>query len=111
MAQTGKKKNKGKKTNEKKNVCCLLEGVKKLMTKRPIRTRSSDHHHLLLLTEVKLRNAIQSAWKKVSCTEVSIQLKTNCIYWYQVQGQLLVTGAAFCDFCVLYKAGLARGKD
>ena len=28
-------------------------GVKMLMTKRHIRTRSSDQHHLLLLTEVK----------------------------------------------------------
>ena len=41
-------------------------GVKMLMTKRHIRTRSNDQHRLLLLTEVKkIRNiAIQSAWKK-----------------------------------------------
>ena len=30
----------------------------------------------------------------------NIVMKTNHAYWYQVQGQLLVTGASFCDFVV-----------
>ena len=47
---------------EKKNLMGKLNekttkngGVRKLMTKRHIRTRSSDQHRLLLLTEVKTK--------------------------------------------------------
>lgn len=33
----------------------------------------------------------------------SLRLKRNHAHWYQVQGQLLVTGAAFCDFVTYTK--------
>ena len=58
----GKKKKKlmGK-LNGKKNV-----GVKMLMTKRHIRTRSSDQHRLLLLTKVKTKE-----YRHSECTEIS----------------------------------------
>ena len=29
---------------------------------------------------------------------LSLRLKRNYMHWLQVQGQLLLTGAAFCDF-------------
>ena len=48
------KKNLMGKLNEK-NKTTKNGGVKMLMTKRHIQTRSSDQHHLLLLTEVKTK--------------------------------------------------------
>ena len=41
------------KLNGKKKTATTNGGVKMLMTKRHIRTRSSDQHRLLLLTELK----------------------------------------------------------
>ena len=49
-----KKKNLMGKLNEK-NKTTKNGGVKMLMTKRHIQTRSSDQHRLLLLTEVKTK--------------------------------------------------------
>jgi len=40
------------------------------------------------------------------CWENSCRLKENTEYYYQVQGQLGVTGAAWCDFIVYTKVGL-----
>ena len=51
-AQTGEKKLK-EKPNEKKKTTTKNGGVKMLMTKRHISTKSSDQHRLILLTEVK----------------------------------------------------------
>ena len=52
--QDKKKKNLMGKLNEKKKTT-KNGGVKMLMTKRHIQTRSSDQHRLLLLTEVKTK--------------------------------------------------------
>ena len=36
----------------------------------------------------------------------SLRLKRNHVHWFQVQGQLLVTGAAFCDFVTFTRQDL-----
>ena len=46
-----------------------------LMTKRHIRTRSSDQHRLLLLTEVKTKEYRNSeCMENINCTEISKQI-------------------------------------
>ena len=50
-----------------------------------------------------IAEAVQQLKHKNFCLEVTsngYQLRTSHEYWYQVQGQLLVTGAPFCLFIV-----------
>ena len=58
--------------------------------KIPAAVASAEHRHLVCLEK---QGAI-------------IQLKRDHILWYQVQGQLLVTGAPFCDFVCYTKQDL-----
>ena len=68
-AQTGKKK---PKTNSKESQMKKNGGVKMLMTKRYIQTRSNDQHRLLLLTEVKTKEYRHSeCMENITCTEIS----------------------------------------
>jgi len=63
-----------------------------------------------LLRDMKFLEALQNVSLKTKiCLEKigeNIQLKENHVYWFQVQGQLLVTGAAFCDFVVYTRQDL-----
>ena len=59
-----KNKNLMGKLNEKKKTTTKNRGVKMLMTKRHIQTRSSDQHRLLLLPEVKTKE-----YRHSECTE------------------------------------------
>ena len=47
--------------------------------------------------------------KKKICIEQiqdKVQMKRDHMYWYQVQGQLLVTGAKFCEFVLFTRQDL-----
>ncbi|KAH3877056.1 hypothetical protein DPMN_000912 [Dreissena polymorpha] len=53
------------------------------------------------------------AMKKNICIEQiqdKVQMKREHMYWYQVQGQLLVTGAKFCDFVLFTRQDLFKER-